>query len=61
MIALTGEYTDAEKESACTKLWNVYVGEAERYDRGLIESWKGDMNGMLIFVRCGVTVASCCL
>jgi hypothetical protein len=28
----------------------VYVAEAERYDKGLGESWKSDMEGMLIFV-----------
>ncbi|KAJ7844574.1 hypothetical protein B0H13DRAFT_1450009, partial [Mycena leptocephala] len=33
------------------KLWAVYVSEAEKYDKGLVESWKGDMQGMLIFVR----------
>ncbi|KAJ7325415.1 hypothetical protein DFH08DRAFT_645765, partial [Mycena albidolilacea] len=31
------------------KLWSVYVGEAEKYDRALFESWKSDMEGMLIF------------
>ncbi|KAJ7349621.1 hypothetical protein DFH08DRAFT_638230, partial [Mycena albidolilacea] len=29
--------------------WSVYVGEAERYDASLVESWKADMEGMLIF------------
>ncbi|KAJ7105634.1 hypothetical protein C8R44DRAFT_534010, partial [Mycena epipterygia] len=32
------------------KIWAVYVGEAEKYDKALIESWKSDMEGMLIFV-----------
>ncbi|KAJ7616142.1 hypothetical protein DFH06DRAFT_948232, partial [Mycena polygramma] len=31
------------------KLWAVYVSEAENYDKGLVESWKSDMQGMLIF------------
>ncbi|KAJ7881369.1 hypothetical protein B0H14DRAFT_2340406, partial [Mycena olivaceomarginata] len=31
------------------KIWSIYVGEAERYDKSLIESWKADMEGMLIF------------
>ncbi|KAJ7776670.1 hypothetical protein B0H14DRAFT_2286519, partial [Mycena olivaceomarginata] len=31
------------------KLWAVYVSEAEKYDKGLVESWKNDMEGMLIF------------
>ncbi|KAJ6501195.1 hypothetical protein C8R47DRAFT_970565, partial [Mycena vitilis] len=40
-----------EHEAAAAKLWAVYVSEAEKYDKGLVESWKGDMEGMLIFVR----------
>ncbi|KAJ7909128.1 hypothetical protein B0H13DRAFT_1616820, partial [Mycena leptocephala] len=31
------------------KLWAVYVSEAEKYDKSLVESWKTDMEGMLIF------------
>ncbi|KAJ7143847.1 hypothetical protein C8R44DRAFT_915613, partial [Mycena epipterygia] len=42
-------YTEAESEAACAKLWAIYVGEAEKYDKRLVESWKGDMDGMLIF------------
>ncbi|KAJ7657212.1 hypothetical protein DFH06DRAFT_459214, partial [Mycena polygramma] len=38
-----------EHEAAAAKLWAVYVSEAEKYDRGLVESWKSDMEGMLIF------------
>ncbi|KAJ7438063.1 hypothetical protein FB451DRAFT_972620, partial [Mycena latifolia] len=29
--------------------WAVYVSEAEKYDKALVESWKSDMEGMLIF------------
>ncbi|KAJ7866720.1 hypothetical protein B0H13DRAFT_1453486, partial [Mycena leptocephala] len=29
--------------------WSVYVSEAERYDKALVESWKSDMDGLLIF------------
>ncbi|KAJ7150040.1 hypothetical protein C8R43DRAFT_862859, partial [Mycena crocata] len=36
------------------KLWAVYVSEAEKYDKGLLESWKSDMEGILIFL-CGIT------
>ncbi|KAJ7474892.1 hypothetical protein FB451DRAFT_277699 [Mycena latifolia] len=42
-------YSEAESEAACAKLWAIYVGEAEKYDKRLVESWKGDMDGMLIF------------
>ncbi|KAJ7618245.1 hypothetical protein DFH06DRAFT_1061809, partial [Mycena polygramma] len=38
-----------EHEAAAAKLWAVYVSEAEKYDKGLVESWKSDMEGMLIF------------
>ncbi|KAJ7137330.1 hypothetical protein C8R43DRAFT_844646, partial [Mycena crocata] len=31
------------------KLWAIYVSEAEKYDKGLVESWKSDMDGILIF------------
>ncbi|KAJ7166704.1 hypothetical protein C8R46DRAFT_1271632 [Mycena filopes] len=40
---------DPSVEAAAAKLWAVYVGEAEKYDKGLVESWKGDMEGLLIF------------
>ncbi|KAJ7907408.1 hypothetical protein B0H13DRAFT_1477356, partial [Mycena leptocephala] len=30
-------------------LWAVYVSEAEKYDKSLVESWKNDMEGMPIF------------
>ena len=46
-----GYYSNAENEEACAKIWSIYVGEAERYDVALVESWKADMEGMLIFVR----------
>ncbi|KAJ7486987.1 hypothetical protein FB451DRAFT_775679 [Mycena latifolia] len=40
---------DQSHEAATAKLWAVYVSEAEKYDKGLVESWKSDMEGMLIF------------
>ncbi|KAJ7493039.1 hypothetical protein B0H11DRAFT_1803498 [Mycena galericulata] len=42
-------HNEAENEEACAKLWSTYVGEAERYDAALVESWRADMEGMLIF------------
>ncbi|KAJ7624468.1 hypothetical protein FB45DRAFT_796426 [Roridomyces roridus] len=42
-------HTTADNEESCAKLWSIYVGEAERYDTALVESWKADMEGMLIF------------
>ncbi|KAJ7132474.1 hypothetical protein C8R44DRAFT_774087 [Mycena epipterygia] len=32
-----------------TKLWAVYISEAENYDKALVESWKSDMEGLLKF------------
>jgi Family of unknown function (DUF6535) len=34
-----------------SKIWSVYVGEADAHDKTLVESWKADMDGILIFVR----------
>ncbi|KAJ7710562.1 hypothetical protein B0H17DRAFT_970104, partial [Mycena rosella] len=42
-------YTTAENSESCARIWSIYVGEAERYDKALVESWKADMEGMLIF------------
>ncbi|KAJ7108966.1 hypothetical protein C8R43DRAFT_183079 [Mycena crocata] len=39
----------AGNEEATAKLWSVYIAEAEKYDKGLVESWKRDMEGLLIF------------
>ncbi|KAJ7133704.1 hypothetical protein C8R43DRAFT_643626 [Mycena crocata] len=36
-------------EASCAKIWSVYITEAEKYDKALVESWRGDMDGMLIF------------
>ncbi|KAJ7606359.1 hypothetical protein DFH06DRAFT_956292, partial [Mycena polygramma] len=36
-------------DAAAAPMWAVYVSEAEKYDRSLVESWKSDMEGMLIF------------
>ncbi|KAJ7672121.1 hypothetical protein B0H17DRAFT_1208782 [Mycena rosella] len=38
-------------EASSAKIWSVYISEAEKYDKALVESWRGDMDGMLIFVR----------
>jgi hypothetical protein len=39
-------------EAAAAKLWAVYVSEAEKYDRGLVESWKSDMEVVLLAESC---------
>ncbi|KAJ7189193.1 hypothetical protein C8R46DRAFT_1056788 [Mycena filopes] len=40
---------DSSDDRGAAKLWAVYVSEAEKYDKSLVESWKSDMEGMLIF------------
>ncbi|KAJ6480543.1 hypothetical protein C8R47DRAFT_1074284 [Mycena vitilis] len=49
MRAAKGTKDSPVHDTAAAKLWAVYVSEAEKYDRGLVESWKSDMEGMLIF------------
>jgi hypothetical protein len=46
-----GNAANSTHEAAAAKLWAVYISQAEKYDKGLVESWKSDMQGMLIFVR----------
>ncbi|KAJ7448587.1 hypothetical protein FB451DRAFT_1103069, partial [Mycena latifolia] len=38
-----------DHEAASGKMWAVYVTEAEKYDKALVESWKSNMEGILIF------------
>ncbi|CAK5271046.1 unnamed protein product [Mycena citricolor] len=40
---------DTPGDEPCAKIWSVYLSEAEKYDRDLVESWRANMNGMLIF------------
>ncbi|KAJ6568008.1 hypothetical protein DFH09DRAFT_1363193 [Mycena vulgaris] len=48
---------DPSHEVAAAKLWAVYVSEAERYDKSLVESRKNDVEGMLIFWPPTLTIA----
>jgi hypothetical protein len=50
-VPADGNYSQAENEEACAGIWSIYAKEAERYDKALVESWRADMEGMLIFVR----------
>ncbi|KAF7367085.1 hypothetical protein MSAN_00967900 [Mycena sanguinolenta] len=38
-----------QDEAGAANIWAVYVSEAEKYDKSLVESWKSDMEGLLIF------------
>ncbi|KAI0059244.1 hypothetical protein BV25DRAFT_1809502, partial [Artomyces pyxidatus] len=31
------------------RIWSIYLTHAEKFDKALVESWKGDMDGILIF------------
>ncbi|KAJ7235132.1 hypothetical protein C8J57DRAFT_1572593 [Mycena rebaudengoi] len=39
----------AESLQASANLWAIYNAEAERYNGVLVKSWRGDMDGILIF------------
>ncbi|CAK5278547.1 unnamed protein product [Mycena citricolor] len=39
-----------ERERASgNKLWSAYISEAQNYDQGLLDGWRSEMDGMLIF------------
>ncbi|KAJ7255915.1 hypothetical protein C8J57DRAFT_1235837 [Mycena rebaudengoi] len=43
------KYSPFQSQQASAKVWSIYIAEAERYDAALVESWKADMEGLLIF------------
>ncbi|KAJ7055770.1 hypothetical protein C8F01DRAFT_1234283 [Mycena amicta] len=40
---------DNGEDPWASKMWAVYIGEAEKYDKALVDSWKSDMEGLVIF------------
>ncbi|KAJ7268271.1 hypothetical protein C8J57DRAFT_1509472 [Mycena rebaudengoi] len=36
-------------EAAGAKIWSFYIAEAKKCDKALVNSWRGDMEGILIF------------
>ncbi|KAK7462719.1 hypothetical protein VKT23_007307 [Stygiomarasmius scandens] len=46
---VNGRYKPTADDDACFNLWNTYIEQAQSYDRALLEGWKGDMDGMLLF------------
>ncbi|TFY78493.1 hypothetical protein EWM64_g5519 [Hericium alpestre] len=44
---LIGHVTEYSESSA--KIWTIYVNMTQKYDKALVESWKGDMDGILTF------------
>jgi len=52
VLSDTHETHDAEEyDERATKFWSVYIEEAENHNKALVETWKDDMKGILIFVR----------
>ncbi|CAK5264352.1 unnamed protein product [Mycena citricolor] len=45
----TDEATLERERASGNKLWSVYIYEAQKYDQGLIEGWRSEMDGLLIF------------
>lgn len=37
-------------------MWAVYIAEADKYDKALVDSWKSDMEGLVIFVSTFISV-----
>ncbi|KAF5345887.1 hypothetical protein D9758_011404 [Tetrapyrgos nigripes] len=44
-----GRFKPTADDDACFKLWNMYLSQAHEYDKTLLEGWKKDMDGMLLF------------
>ncbi|KAI0312519.1 hypothetical protein OF83DRAFT_1067035, partial [Amylostereum chailletii] len=41
--------SDEPKSSRATDVWTSYLTHADERDKARVESWKGDMDGILIF------------
>jgi hypothetical protein len=51
-IAPQNDPTTAQRESLPRKkMWTVFMKDAEKYDNRNAEDWKGDSDGILVFVR----------
>ncbi|KAF5369032.1 hypothetical protein D9758_003113 [Tetrapyrgos nigripes] len=44
-----GRFKPTSDDDACFGLWNMYLSQAHEYDKTLLEGWKKDMDGMLLF------------
>jgi len=52
-------FAEIEYVDSSAQLWAVVFKEGEKYDKTLVESWKGDMDGILIFVCSFAPLRSC--
>ena len=32
------------------QIWSICLSRADKFDRAVVETWKGDMDGILMFV-----------
>ncbi|KAF7290523.1 hypothetical protein MIND_01292200 [Mycena indigotica] len=44
-----GPSIDTPGDEPCAQIWSVYISEAEKYDKALVDGWRNNMNGLLIF------------
>ncbi|KAF5350878.1 hypothetical protein D9758_010549 [Tetrapyrgos nigripes] len=44
-----GRFKPTSDDDASFGLWNMYLSQAHEYDKTLLEGWKKDMDGMLLF------------
>jgi hypothetical protein len=44
-----------------SQIWSVCLSHADKFDRALVETWKGDMDGILIFVGFHIDPSICLL
>jgi len=51
LAALPGLAAESGFESASAKVWRLYESEADKHDTELAETWRGQTDAMLIFVR----------
>ena len=42
---------DEPQSTRAANVWSSYLEHADKWDKDLVERWKGDMDGILIFVR----------
>jgi len=52
-IASSGPLPGAHENQheIASKFWSRSLNKSEKYDKELVETWKGDADGILIFVR----------
>jgi hypothetical protein len=43
------------------QIWSICLSHADKFDRALVETWKGDMDGILIFVGFHIDLLPSCL